>query len=78
MSSGADKWTISVYSALLAIIVFNPLTFMLTNLLFGMFNLPTYIGRSPTWFGWILHWLVFFLLARLIMEFPLPLPNGKK
>ena len=74
MGDSAAKWAISLWSLLLVIIIFNPFTFMLTDLLGKLNpNLKTLgEGGKITYFGWILHWVVFFLLVRLIMEIKLP------
>ena len=68
-----QKWYISLWSLLFVIIIFNPITFKITNVLGKLHSsLATEIGGSPTAFGWVLHWVVFLLVIRAVMEIKLP------
>ena len=66
-----NKWLISLYALVIAVIVFNPYTFMLTNQLRHLSPHLATTDRNgkPTCFGYVLHYVVFFLLSRLVMEF---------
>jgi hypothetical protein len=68
-----EKWVISLWTLIAAFIVFNPLTFTLTNV-FGMLSpeLQTINNGKITILGWVLHYIVFFLLVRLMMQVTLP------
>lgn len=65
-----DKWKYSVYSLVIFVIVTNPYTYKLTNIIFTNFNLTTTIKKCPSTFGLILHSIVFLILMRVIMEIP--------
>ena len=74
-----EKWTISAWSVLAVILIFNPVTYRLTNKIFSIAGAPTLKSNSgpltlvaPTWFGLILHFVVFFALVRGMMEIKLP------
>ena len=78
--SSTEKWSISAWSVLAVFVIFNPLTFWITNKVFGLLGAPTIQGprgsplafAAPTFFGFTLHLIVFFLLVRAMMEIELP------
>ena len=79
--SSTEKWSISAWSVLAVFVIFNPLTFWITNKVFGLLGAPTIQGprggrplafAAPTFFGFTLHLIVFFLLVRAMMEIKLP------
>lgn len=70
MPTNKQKWKISLLSLFLVMIIFNPITFKITNIL-GIFSPKLYtIGSSGmiTLWGWTLHWIVFMLITRLMMK----------
>lgn len=74
-----EKWSISAWSVLAVFVIFNPLTYWITNKVFGLLGAPTIKGHSrplafaaPTMFGFTLHLIVFFLVVRAMMEIKLP------
>ena len=74
-----EKWSISAWSVLAVFVIFNPLTYYITNKVFGMIGAPTIqksngplVLATPTTFGFILHLIVFFFLVRAMMEIKLP------
>jgi hypothetical protein len=77
--SSLKKWSISLWSVLTVFIVFNPVTYFITNSIFSMVGLHTIkksngvLGFStPTIFGFVLHLFVFMFLVRLMMDIKLP------
>ena len=77
--SYTEKWYISAWSVLAVFVVFNPLTYSITNKVFGFLGAPTLQQSvhllefaSPTIFGFTLHLVVFFLVVRAMMEIKLP------
>jgi len=67
------KWMISFYSTILLLILLNPFTFKLVNMvtmLVGI-NIASDSG-CPNVVGLLLHGLVFFFLFRLLMVVDLP------
>ena len=60
-----DKWRFSFIGAVIVILVFNPITFSITQNIFG--NI-LYKG-CPTLFGYFLHTIVYILLVRLSMGY---------
>ena len=78
-----DKWIISAWTLVAAILVFNPVTYWVTNKVFSLLGAPTLQRNTrpltlvaPTWFGAILHLIVFTLLIRVMMEIKLPGLDG--
>jgi len=69
MLDSNHKWRISIFSALIFILVINPYTYMLTQKIFGglLGNIADLYG-CPTTRGLILHTLVYILLIRGSME----------
>jgi hypothetical protein len=77
--SSTEKWSISVWSVLAVFVIFNPVTYWITNKLFGLLGAHTLqmdegplTFAAPTMFGFTLHLVVFFLLVRVMMEIKLP------
>lgn len=68
MPSSEQKWRISMFSAVLFLLVVNPLTYKLTNQLLSGFIGPISINGCPTNNGIILHTIVFILLVRYSMD----------
>ncbi len=69
MADSSYKWKISLFSAIIFILVVNPYTYMLTQKLLGGF-LPK-ISESngcPTMFGLFIHTIVYILLIRGSMD----------
>ena len=66
------KWQISLFSALIFILVVHPMTYKLTQKMLGDF-----LGRisdangCPTTIGLALHTIVYILLVRVSMEWSL-------
>jgi len=74
-----QKCVIALWTLIAAILVFNPVTYCVTNKVFTLLGAPTLTRNTrpltlvaPTWFGAILHLVVFVLLVRVMMEFKLP------
>ena len=70
MPSNLDKWRISLFSVVLFLLVVSPITYKLTNKIFGkLLGKIADANGSPTWTGIILHAVVFMLLVRVSMGF---------
>jgi hypothetical protein len=76
--SSNKKWSISVWSVLVVFLIFNPVTYWITNKVFGSLGAPTIKGggdpldfAAPTMFGFILHLIVFLLVVRGMMDIKL-------
>jgi hypothetical protein len=69
-SSPSDwqKWQITLFSALIFLLVVNPYTYKLTQALLGKFIGTISAGGCPTAFGLLLHTVVYILLVRYSME----------
>ena len=68
MPSSEQKWRISLFSAVLFLLVVHPMTYNLTNnLLSGVIG-PISLNGCPTNTGLILHTIVFILLVRYSMD----------
>lgn len=71
--SEKDKWMISFYTALVFLVIANPLTFRLVNFVFKGIGFPIANDKGcPNGWGLILHGIVFFFLIRLMMVVHLP------
>ena len=68
MPSSEQKWRISLFSAVLFLLVVHPLTYKLTNQLLSGVIGPISINGCPTNVGLILHTVVFILLVRYSMD----------
>lgn len=71
--SERGKWMISIYTALLFLLIANPLTFKLMNWLTTRlgFSIADFSG-CPNSYGLIIHAIVFAILVRLMMLISLP------
>jgi hypothetical protein len=67
-----QKWIISLWTAILFILIASPLMFKLTGSVFQKLGLQTQQGGCPNWWGILIHAVVFALLIRLLMWVPLP------
>ena len=66
--SNSKKWSISIFSAFIFLLVVNPMTYKLTQSIFGnMIGKIADQNGSPTMKGILLHALVFLLIVRLTM-----------
>jgi len=67
--SSYKKWQISIFSALIFVLVIHPYTYMLTQKVFGGFlGKISEINGCPTTRGLVLHTLVYILLVRGSMD----------
>ena len=66
------KWMISFISAVVFVIVSTPQTFKFTNDIFEKYFCIKTIDafEKPTWSGILLHGLVFMIITRLLMNYP--------
>ncbi len=66
------KWQISLFSALIFILVVHPMTYKLTQKLFGdLLGRISDASGCPTTIGLALHTIVYILLVRASMEWSL-------
>jgi hypothetical protein len=64
-----NKWFISLWTVFVAIVIFNPIIFEITNYLKLISpNLKTITNNCITKFGWFFHFIVFFIIIRLMMD----------
>lgn len=66
------KMAISLWSALLFLIIASPIMFKATGFLFSKMGLKTQQDGCPNWWGLIIHACVFVIFIRLLMLIPLP------
>jgi hypothetical protein len=70
--SSYKKWQISIFSALIFIVVIHPYTYMLTQKLLGsLIGKIADIQGFPTTLGLIIHTIVYILLVRGSMDLDL-------
>ena len=62
------KWKITLFSAVIFLLVVNPYTYKLTQFLLGRFIGTISSGGCPTLLGLLLHTVVYILLVRYSME----------
>jgi len=63
------KWQISIFSAIIFILVVHPMTYKLTQKLFGgLLGRISDMNGCPTNIGLILHTIVYILLVRGSMD----------
>jgi hypothetical protein len=63
-----DKWRFTLYTVLVALLIFNPWTYKLVNsLLSGLIGTIAYNG-CPNVFGFGIHIVVFTLIVRFLMD----------
>jgi len=66
--SSTKKWSISIYSAFLFLLVVNPFTYKVTQSIFGgVLGKIADANGNPTMVGILLHAIVFLLIVRLSM-----------
>jgi len=66
--SSADKWKYTLYTTVLLIILFNPLTYKITDgFLSGLLGHLSTSNGCPTSVGFGIHVVVFTLLLRVLM-----------
>ena len=67
--SSSKKWQISLFSAIIFILVIHPYTYMLTQkILGGIFGKIADIHGCPTSLGLLIHTIVYILLVRGSMD----------
>ena len=70
--SSYKKWQISIFSALIFILVIHPYTYMFTQkMLSGVFGKIAESNGCPTTLGLIIHTIVYILLVRGSMDLKL-------
>ena len=68
-NQSVDKWRYTLYTVLVAILVFNPYTYtVINNLLNNVISVTTSKKGCPTIIGFGFHLLVFTLLIRYLMD----------
>ncbi len=67
-SSSSQKWSITMFSAIIFILVVNPYTYKLTNFIFSNILGPIVSNGCPTIVGLSLHTAVYILLVRYSMD----------
>jgi hypothetical protein len=68
MASSSEKWNITLFSAVIFLLVVNPYTYKLTQSLFGNILGSIAINGCPTMVGLALHTIVYILFVRYSME----------
>ena len=70
LSTNSQKWIISIVAGIIAVIIFSPLIFQLTNNISQRLRGPVLatVG-GPNWWGLLVHFIVFVLIVRLLMGF---------
>ena len=68
----SQKIMVSVWSALLFLLIASPFMFKLTGQLFSQVGLSTHSRGCPKMTGLVIHAVVFGLLVRLMMTVPVP------
>ena len=66
----SDKWRYTIYTVIIAILVFNPYTYMIVNNLLNRFVKVAISNKlgCPTTLGFVVHMAVFTLVLRYIMD----------
>ena len=68
MPSNLDKWRFSLIGTVIFLLVVSPMTYRLTQSIFGkILGKIADTNGNPTWRGILLHAVVFTLLVRLSM-----------
>jgi len=68
MPSSSQKWSISVFSAFIFLLVVSPFTYKLTQSIFGgLLGKVADSSGNPTTVGILLHTVVFMLIVRATM-----------
>ena len=68
MASSSQKWHITLFSAFIFLLVVNPYTYKITNMIFSKLLGPIAINGCPTMVGLLLHTVVYILLVRGSMD----------
>lgn len=70
MSSSSQKWQITLFSALIFLLVVSPCTYKITQNIFGnILKIGTVsVNGCPTTYGIFLHTIVYILLVRYSMD----------
>ena len=65
----SDKWRFTLYTVLVAVLIFNPWTYKLVNSLLSRFlgSIANAAG-CPTSLGLVVHVVVFTLIIRYLMD----------
>lgn len=65
-----DKWKYTLYTVIIAILVFNPYTYIIVNDLLNRFVKVAISNKlgCPTTLGFVVHMAVFTLVLRYIMD----------
>jgi hypothetical protein len=66
--TGADKWRYTLYTTVLFLIIVNPMTYKLVNMLLGSLVKICDSKGCPTMLGIVVHAIVFTLLLRCLMD----------
>ena len=70
--SESQKWVISLYTALLFLLIASPFMYRLTGGLTSSLGFESSNDGCPNLVGLVLHAVVFLVLVRVIMLLPLP------
>ena len=68
MASSSEKWQITIFSAVIFILVVSPFTYKITNNLFSNILGPIAVNGYPTIIGLALHTIVYILIVRYSMD----------
>ena len=68
MPSSSQKWNITLFSAIIFVLIVNPFTYKLTNSIFSGLLGPIAINGCPTFVGLLLHTVVYILVVRYSMD----------
>lgn len=69
MTISSRKWILSIIIGLIAVLIFSPLILRLTNSISQSVRGPaTTTTGGITWWGLLLHFVVFVLLVRLLFS----------
>ena len=64
-----EKWLIALFLAILFVIISSPALYGITDGISRVLCLPpTSKGQGPTLYGLFIHFLIFFLVIRLLLE----------
>ena len=66
--SGNDKWRYTLYTTILFLIIVNPMTYKIVNMLLGSLVKICDSKGCPTYAGIFVHAIVFTLLLRYMMD----------
>mgnify|MGYP001180121750 CR=1 FL=1 len=67
-ASGNDKWRYTLYTTILFLIIVNPMTYKLVNMLLGSLVKICDSKGCPTYAGILIHAIVFTFLLRYMMD----------